>query len=74
MVYTINEMHLSQYMEWKKLGDAEVASRIGVDRATVSRIRRRIVRPDWATIALLNRMSRGAITANDFTELAKETG
>ena len=65
-------MHLSDFMLWKNLTDADVASRIGRDRATVSRIRRRVVRPDWETIISLKKMSRGEITADDFTELAKE--
>jgi hypothetical protein len=64
-------MHLSDYMLWKNLTDTEVASRIGRDRATISRIRRRVVRPDWPTIAQLKKMSRGEITADDFIELEK---
>ena len=66
-------MHLADYMLWKQLTDYDVAARIGVDRATVSRIRRRKARPDWPTIISLKRMSRGEITADDFTELAKES-
>lgn len=62
-------MHLSDFMRLKNLTDAEVADQIGVSRVTVNRIRRRMVRPDWETITKLNRMSRGAITANDFAEL-----
>lgn len=67
-------MHLSEYMLWKNLTDLQVADRIGRDRATVSRIRRRIVRPDWATILLLKKMSAGQITADDFTELRRVSG
>ena len=63
------KMHLSDYMLWKNLTDADVASRIGRDRATVSRIRRRVVRPDWDTIAQLKKMSGGEIMADDFIKL-----
>jgi transcriptional regulator with XRE-family HTH domain len=66
-------MHLSDYMAGKNpkrkvLKDEEVAEAIGVSRATVSRIRRRKVRPDWQTIAALNTFSKGKITADDFRE------
>ena len=67
-------MHLADYMLWKNLTDADVASRINRDRATISRIRRRVIRPDWVTIGRLKKMSRGEITADDFTELVKEPG
>ena len=66
-------MHLADYMQLRNLTDSDVAKRLGVDRATVSRIRRKKSRPDWLTIANLKRMSRGEITADDFTELAKES-
>ena len=67
-------MHLAEYMHWKKLSDDDVAARIGINRATVSRIRRKKLRPGWDTIANLRRMSRGRITADDFVELCKEPG
>lgn len=66
-------MHLADYMAGKNpkrrpLKDEEVAEAIGVSRATVSRIRRRKVRPDWQTIAALNVFSKGKITADDFRD------
>jgi DNA-binding XRE family transcriptional regulator len=62
-------MHLDQYMEKTGLDDEQVARLIGVSRVTVSRIRRRKVRPDWTTILQLRKLSRGAITASDFEVL-----
>jgi DNA-binding XRE family transcriptional regulator len=62
-------MHLDQYMEKTGLDDDQVAKLIGVSRVTVSRIRRRKVRPDWPTIHELRKLSRGAITASDFEVL-----
>ena len=62
-------MHLSEFMEWKGLSDEQVAKNIGVTRVTVSRIRRRKVRPDWPTIEALKEWSGGKITADDFTDL-----
>ena len=62
-------MHLSEFMDWKGLTDAQVAKDIGRERVTVSRIRRRKVRPDWKTIEMLKKWSNGKITADDFALL-----
>lgn len=59
-------MHLADYMSRKRLSDEDVAKEIKRSRATVSRIRRRKVRPDWETIEALKTFSGGKITANDF--------
>lgn len=59
-------MHLSEYMTANKLTDEQVASDIDVSRVTVSRIRRRKVRPEWPTIIKLKEWSGGKITADDF--------
>lgn len=59
-------MHLADYMTRKRLSDEDVAKEIKRSRATVSRIRRRKVRPDWETIEALKAFSGGKITANDF--------
>lgn len=53
-------------MSDKGLSDEAVADAIGLTRVTVSRIRRRVVRPDWSTIRKLRELSGGAITADDF--------
>ena len=55
-------------MTSKGLSDEDVASAIEVSRVTVSRIRRRVVRPDWSTIKKLKELSGGAVTADDFEE------
>ena len=65
-------MHLSEFMEWKGLTDEQVAKSIGRERVTVSRIRRRKLRPNWKTIEALKKWSGGRITANDFTSLDKD--
>ena len=62
-------MHLSDYMADRKLSDEQVAEAIRRSRVTVSRIRRRKVRPDWPTIEALREWSEGKITANDFEQL-----
>lgn len=50
----------------KGLSDEDVASAIEVSRVTVSRIRRRVVRPDWETIKKLKEFSEGVVSADDF--------
>lgn len=62
-------MHLSDFMEAKRLGDEDVAAQVGRSRVTISRIRRRKVRPDWETIELLRQWSEGQISADDFASL-----
>jgi transcriptional regulator with XRE-family HTH domain len=59
-------MHLSTFMKSWNLTDDQVAEAIGKTRATVSRIRRRKVRPDWETIQALRVFTKGDVTADDF--------
>ena len=68
-VYKVRVMHLSEYMTAKNLSDEEVAISIGVTRPTVSRIRRKLVRPDWGTIRRIEAFTEGVVTASDFTNL-----
>jgi hypothetical protein len=62
-------MHLSDYMALHKLDDDAVAAGIERTRVTVSRIRRRKVRPDWQTIEKIKEFTRGASTADDYQSL-----
>lgn len=61
--------HLAAFMESRGLSDEDVAGAIDVSRVTVSRIRRRKVRPDWSTIGKLKDFSGGEISADDFQDL-----
>lgn len=62
-------MHLSDYMTLHELDDDAVALGIERSRVTVSRIRRRKVRPDWATIEKIKEFTDGASTADDYQSL-----
>ena len=62
-------MHLSEYMALHKLDDDAVAAGIDRSRVTVSRIRRRKVRPDWATIEKIKEFTSGQSTADDYSTL-----
>jgi transcriptional regulator with XRE-family HTH domain len=62
-------MHLADYMVLKKLSDDDVADGIDCTRPTVSRIRRRLVRPDWKTIEKIRTYTKGASTADDYMDI-----
>lgn len=62
-------MHLSEYMSLHELDDDAVATGIERSRVTVSRIRRRKVRPDWATLEQIKKFTKGASTADDYQTL-----
>lgn len=65
-------VHLSEYMAANNLSDADVAQGIDRSRETVSRIRRKKVRPDWETIERIKKFTAGAVTADDFASLNGE--
>ena len=72
--YIRNMMHLSDFMagknpEGRRWRDDELAPLIKRDRATVSRIRRGKMRPDWETIRLIDKVTNGLVQANDFVTL-----
>lgn len=62
-------VHLADYMADTGLSDEDVAKGIGRSRPTVSRIRRRLVRPDWETIEKIKEFTQGASTADDYQSL-----
>jgi hypothetical protein len=61
-------MHLSDFMTLCALSDDAVAAAIGRSRVSVSRYRRRLVRPDWEAIEQIRNYSKGAVTADDWLE------
>jgi hypothetical protein len=65
-VRTEKAMHLADYMKLNELTDDDVAKAIKRTRPTVSRIRRNKGRPDWDTLIVLRKWSKGEISADDF--------
>lgn len=59
-------MHLSDYMARHGLNDEAVAAAIKRSRASVSRYRRRLVRPDWATIQAIRAYTGNRVRAEDW--------
>lgn len=65
-------VHLSDYMAEKGLSDEDVAKGINRSRPTVSRIRRRLVRPDWSTIQAIRKFTNGFSTADDYQNIEQQ--
>lgn len=59
-------MHLSDFMAERGLSDETVAEAVGRNRVSVSRWRRRLVRPDWDAIEALKSFTDGVVTADDW--------
>lgn len=60
-------MTLAQYLKEHAISDADFAVKIGVNRSTVSRLRRDTGQlPSRDTIAAIAKATDGAVTANDF--------
>jgi transcriptional regulator with XRE-family HTH domain len=59
-------MKLSDYLAANGIGDADFADRIGVNRSTVSRLRRTNQKPTGETLEAIFRATDGAVSANDF--------
>lgn len=62
-------MTLAQYLNEHAISDADFAVKIGVNRSTVSRLRRGDHTgqlPSRATIEAIAKETNGAVTANDF--------
>lgn len=70
-MYKAGMVHLADYMATKGLSDDEVATGINRSRPTVSRIRRRLVRPDWATIEEIKTFTKGESTADDYVNITQ---
>lgn len=64
-------VHLADYMADKGLSDEDVAKELGCSRPTVSRIRRRLVRPDWKTIEEIKKFTNGFSTADDYQNITE---
>jgi hypothetical protein len=59
-------MHLSEFMAARELSDEAVAEGVGRNRVSVSRWRRKLVRPDWDAIEAIKAFTGGAVTADDW--------
>jgi transcriptional regulator with XRE-family HTH domain len=60
-------VHLSDWMARNGLTDEAVATAISRSRVSVSRYRRRLMRPDWETIQAIREYTGGKVRAEDWT-------
>ena len=65
-------MHLSDFMARHDLSDEQVAAAIKRSRVSVSRYRRRLVRPDWETIEAIRTFTDNKVKADDWRVLEAE--
>jgi len=65
-------MTLAEYMDINGLRDADMASRLGIDRSNVSRLRRGKITPSAKILARIASATDGQVTANDFFPPVRE--
>lgn len=65
-------MHLSDFMAKHLLSDEQVATVIKRSRVSVSRYRRRLVRPDWDTIEAIRSFTGGKVKSEDWRIVESE--
>jgi transcriptional regulator with XRE-family HTH domain len=63
-------MHLATYMAEKGLSDEDVAAAIARSRVSVSRYRRKLIRPEWETIEAIRLYTKGRVTEADWRRLS----
>ena len=62
-------MKLNAWMERRRIGDAELAERVGVARATISRLRRSKMLPSLDLARRIYVETGGQVGPNDLVEL-----
>lgn len=63
-------MRLSAWMKKNKVGDEALATKTGVDRVTINRVKRGIHRPSWGLMITLAKVTNKQVRPNDFEDLA----
>jgi transcriptional regulator with XRE-family HTH domain len=58
-------MKLSEWMEANRLTDEQFAVRVGIDRTTLSRVRRGLKDPSASLMRRIKSVTDGAVTADD---------
>lgn len=59
-------MTLEQYLKAKSITDSAFGAAAGLSQAQVSRIKRGVSMPSWASIGKIIKATGGDVTANDF--------
>ena len=65
-------MKLGEYLSLNKMTDEAFASLVGMSQSQISRLRRGLSRPSWESLAAIERVTTGMVTASDFMGAASE--
>ena len=64
-------MKLTEWMRRNRLTDGDIADKIARDISTISRVRRGVVKPTWATMIDIYTVTDGKVTPNAFLRLTE---
>lgn len=64
-------MKLSKYLTDNDITDAAFAARVGLSQSHVSRLKRGVSMPSWDAVAAIEKATKGAVKADDFTPARK---
>lgn len=64
-------MKLSQYLTDTKETDAAFAAKVGLSQSQISRLRRGLSNPSWDVVPVIEKVTKGAVTAADFAPKLK---
>lgn len=59
-------MTLAEYLSSKKLTDEAFAALVGMSQSQVSRLKRGLSKPSWASVAAIEAATAGEVRASDF--------
>ncbi|MDD1434619.1 helix-turn-helix domain-containing protein [Rhizobiales bacterium 3FA27D7] len=59
-------MKLSEYLSVNNLTDEAFGVLVGMSQSQISRIKRGISKPSWESLATIDHVTKGSVTANDF--------
>jgi transcriptional regulator with XRE-family HTH domain len=66
-------MTLADWMAEHLLTDEGLATQLGCDRATISRLRRGLTRPSWEMAAKIKEVTNEAVSADDFLPVLSQS-
>ena len=66
-------MTLSEYMQTKKMTDADIAPLVGKDQSVIGRYRRGDIKPDLYTVAKISEITKGKVRFQDWLPSGEAT-
>lgn len=64
-------MKFAEFQSEAGASDAEISTATGIDKSTLSRVRRGLKRPSWKVMIALARFTEGKVMPNDFLDAAE---